>query len=139
MLDYLAQFGVGFAIALSGVLLPGPLLAYVSIETLERGFKTGPLAALGHFTVEIAILILAVAGLISLLEHPAFATTIQITAGTLLILLGIYLILKLRKTDKPNLTPTKTNYTPFIEGILFSSIFNPSVILWWITIGLAHY
>ncbi|RZN61410.1 MAG: hypothetical protein EF811_05175 [Methanonatronarchaeia archaeon] len=137
MIEVLMQFAVGFAIALSGVLLPGPLLAYVSIETLNRGFKTGPLAALGHFTVEIIILILGVLGLISLMEHPAFETTIKTIAGSLLILLGAYLLLKLKQKNTIKIEITNTNYSPFVGGILFSSIFNPSVILWWVTIGLS--
>ncbi|KXA91164.1 hypothetical protein AKJ63_01845 [candidate division MSBL1 archaeon SCGC-AAA259D18] len=137
MLELLFQLSVGFSIALSGVLIPGPLLAFISIKTLDSGPKTGTLAATGHIIVELGILSLVTFGLGSLLKNEIFTQAIGTFGGLLLLGLGPIIILKSRDTPKSTQDIAGKKLSPLIGGILFSTIFNPSVTLWWMTVGLA--
>ncbi len=55
--------GISFMLALSGVLMPGPLLTIAIGESLRRGFVTGPLLILGHGLLELALILTIVDGL----------------------------------------------------------------------------
>ena len=47
MTEAAAQLGVGFVIALSAVLLPGPLLAFIILKSSLGKARAGPLVATG--------------------------------------------------------------------------------------------
>lgn len=137
MLELLLQFSIGFTIALSGVLFPGPLLAFITMKTLDSGPKTGTLAAIGHIIVEIGIISAIAFGLGSLLKSHTFTLSIGSIGGILLLGLGVTMLSKIRNQKSRPEDITGTNHNPLTGGILFSTIFNPSVALWWMTIGLA--
>lgn len=136
MLELLFQLSVGFLIGLSGVLLPGPLLAFISMKTLHSGPKTGTLAATGHIIVELGILSLVAFGLGSLLINETFRQAIGTLGGLLLLGLGSIIIAKSKNTPEPTQDIAGISYHPLIGGILYSTIFNPSVAIWWISVGL---
>lgn len=137
MLDLLFQMSVGFTIALSGVLIPGPLLAFITMKTLDSGPTTGILAAIGHILVELGILTLAAFGLGTLLKSQLFAHAIGGIGGILLLGLGILILLKSRAPPSSSQDVAGRKHHPLVGGVLFSTIFNPSVALWWMTVGLA--
>lgn len=136
MWKLLIQFGVGFSIALSGVLLPGPLLAFISMKTLDSGAKTGTLAAIGHVFVELGILSLAALGLRSLLKSDLFTNAIGSIGGVMLLGLGIIILSKSRDPPKSSDEIMGKDHNPLLGGVLFSTVFNPSVTVWWMTVGL---
>ncbi len=137
MWKLLIQFGVGFSIALSGVLFPGPLLAFVSMKTLDSGAKTGLLAALGHILVELGILFLAAFGLKTLLQSGFLERIIGSVGGILLLGLGIIILSKSRNPPESSDEVMGKDHNPIVGGILYSTILNPAVALWWMTVGLA--
>lgn len=137
MLELAFQFGVGFAIALSGVLIPGPLLAFITMKTLDSGPKTGSLAATGHIIVELGILSLIAFGLGSLLESQLFTQSIGSIGGILLLGLGGLILSKSRGSPSADQDVAGRKHHPLTGGIFFSTIFNPSVALWWMTVGIA--
>lgn len=53
MTNYWYIFIVSFTIALSGAMMPGPLLTAVISESMKHGRKTGPLIILGHAILEV--------------------------------------------------------------------------------------
>lgn len=138
MIELLTQLVVGFTIALSGVLLPGPLMAFTTASSLDRGPAAGPLAALGHVSVELTLLVLAGIGLRALLQGDLFMTVTGTVGGILLGLFGISLISRLFRSRTASSSVSR-DYHPFVGGMLFSSLLNPSVILWWMTVGLATF
>lgn len=137
MYELLFQLSVGFAVALSGALIPGPLLAFITMKTLDSGPRTGTLAASGHILVELGILSLVAFGLGSVLRSHLFTLSIGGLGGVALIGMGA---LTLKKSARPpsasGEAPTGGHH-PVVGGILFSTVFNPSVGLWWMTVGLA--
>ena len=60
-LALLTIFGSSFVIALSGALMPGPVLTVTVSESARRGAKAGPLMIFGHGILELA-LVLALLG-----------------------------------------------------------------------------
>ena len=71
MIAEVSQFAVGFIVALSGTLIPGPLLIYILAKaSVSRGAWTGFCASVGHVLVEIPIISLIVLGLHLVLQNP---------------------------------------------------------------------
>jgi len=136
-LETVFQFGIGFIIALSGVLIPGPLLVYVISGTMKRGAKVGTLAAVGHCLFEVVIISLILLGLGFILQNPISQTIIGGVGGGLLLVYGVINISKVQNSKGLNLNMVDVKYNSVLGGIIFSSILNPSVILWWSTIGVA--
>ncbi|MBS3815301.1 MAG: LysE family transporter [Hadesarchaea archaeon] len=136
MLESFVQLGVGFSVALSGALIPGPLLAFVAMKTLESGARTGTLAAIGHIIVELLLLALMAFGLRFILKSQFFMKTMGLVGGVLLFIVGVLIISKIRDVSSPQENVPGIKHHPLTGGVLFSTIFNPSVVLWWITVGL---
>jgi len=131
----LVQFPIGFIVALSGVLIPGPLLAFIMARTSSFGPKTGTFAASGHILVEFGLLALIALGFGVILGNPLFQSAIGAVGGVSLLALALMSFIKLKAIRWPQRVATE--YHPLPGGVLFSTIFNPTVILWWATIGTA--
>jgi threonine/homoserine/homoserine lactone efflux protein len=139
MTELIFIFIGAFIVALSGALVPGPLLTVTIAESLKKGFKAGPLIIAGHALLEILLIIAILMGFKKFLTLPAVIIVIFFTGGVMLIYMGIKL-LKEKNTDmqeenKTKLKKYKSN--PVIKGI-FVSLANPYWIIWWITIGLGY-
>jgi threonine/homoserine/homoserine lactone efflux protein len=134
MFQALVQLPIGFFIALSGALIPGPLLSYTVAKSSTYGARTGPLAVSGHILVELAVLSLLALGLGVVLQSRAFQVGVGLVGGSLLVVLGVFSISKLKRNSRGTVI---TKYHPLAGGIMFSTILNPTVILWWATVGLA--
>ena len=59
-----------FIVALSGALMPGPLLTLTVGEAARRGFWAGPLIIVGHALLELALVLLILAGVGVWLHRP---------------------------------------------------------------------
>ncbi len=136
MFEVLIQFPIGFFIALSGALIPGPLLTYTIAKSSTYGARTGPLAVAGHVLVELAVLSLIALGLGVVLWSQAFQVGLGLIGGALLVVIGALSISKLTQSPDPK-GMVVTKYHPLLGGVMFSTILNPTVIIWWATIGLA--
>jgi threonine/homoserine/homoserine lactone efflux protein len=134
MFEVLIQFPIGFFIALSGALIPGPLLAFVVAKSSTHGARTGPLAVSGHILVELAVLSLIALGLGVVLQNRSFQVGVGLVGGILLVLMGTLSISKLTRNSEGAVI---THYHPVVGGVMFSTVLNPTVILWWATLGLA--
>lgn len=135
MLDVIFQFVLGYIIALSGALIPGPLLMFVISNTINYGkAETGFLAGLGHCIVEAFIILAIIFGLTSLFEYGLFQMTVNIVGGMALIIFGILNIIATKKLQIDSID-SKLSHNSVIGGILFT-VFNATIPLWWATIGL---
>lgn len=135
MLEAVIQLPIGFIVALSGALIPGPLLAFVIAKTPSSGPKTGAIAASGHIMVEFGLLALIALGMGTILKTQFFQSIVYVVGGVSLIALASMSFVELRAT---HVTPKSVaRYRPLPGGVLFSTIFNPTVTLWWATIGTA--
>jgi threonine/homoserine/homoserine lactone efflux protein len=134
MFETIIQFPIGFVVALSGALIPGPLLAFVIAKSLTRGAVTGPLAATGHMVVELGILSLLTLGLSHLIRGELFRLAVGSIGGMMLLVIGLFNLLKSETRIRK---PIGIGYHPLVGGVAFSTILNPAVPVWWATIGFA--
>ena len=140
MLELTAIFGGSFALALSGALMPGPLLTVTVSESVRTGFKAGPLLITGHALLESLLVIAIVLGLAPFLKAPLVMGIIALVGGGMLLWMGVDMVrsaggLSLKKERVSN--PSRATAHPVLIGIL-ASISNPYWTLWWATIGLGY-
>ena len=135
LLGLVIQLVLGFVIALSGALIPGPLSVFVITTVVKSGKKTtGLFAGLGHCLVEVGIIGTIVLGLTTALQSPLFQFTINIVGGIALMVFGTMNVLKGRK-EELKVEATKVSYNSLMGGVVFT-LFNATIPIWWATIGL---
>lgn len=138
-----AIFASSFIIALSGALMPGPLLAVTVRDTTRRGFIAAPLLVLGHGIVELALLALLLLGIAEWLKGEAATTFIALAGSAALLRMGIGMVREVRslrfETSAGAAIPGDSQglWRPVADGIL-ASVSNPYWSLWWATIGLGY-
>jgi threonine/homoserine/homoserine lactone efflux protein len=125
----------------SGAVMPGPMFSITVSGAAARGFKTGPLVALGHVSIELFI----VAGLFffttsmgAFLQSTAFTRPVNLIGGVVLIIMGGSMVWSIKtislqkEIEKRNSSP---GVHPYLGGIL-TSLSNPYFYIWWAAIGL---
>jgi threonine/homoserine/homoserine lactone efflux protein len=140
MFGLTAIFGGSFALALSGALMPGPLLTVTISESVRHGFKVGPLLMTGHALLEFLLVVAIMLGLGPYLKLPPVMGTIALLGGLLLIYLGVDMIrtqVRLALDHEPNDVDARYARHPIVVGVL-ASLANPYWTLWWATIGLGY-
>lgn len=129
-------FIISFTIALSGALLPGPLMTAIIAHSPRHGFKTGPLFILGHAILELVMIAAIVLGLSNFIENESILRWIAIIGAGILIFFGIKMIRSLKglKLDLEGKQKMSSKNLVFL-GITMSVV-NPFWTIWWLTIGL---
>lgn len=134
-MNYFTIFIISFSIALSGALMPGPLLATVIAESARHGFKSGPLVILGHALLEILMVFLIVFGFASFIHNDLVLRTISFLGALILIYMGVKMIFSLPRLSLENLSGYKSSSNLVLLGITMSLV-NPYWTVWWLTIGM---
>lgn len=137
MLPLLSIFFSSFIIALSGAMMPGPLLTVTISESSRRGAITGPLLITGHAILEFILIIGLLIGIEPVLKHELFFITIALTGGIIILWMawGMFRSLPILSVNREAKTGKKNNL--LLSGILLS-IANPYWIIWWATIGIGY-
>ena len=81
-------FSFSFLVALTGAMVPGPLLTYTIIKSVQsgkRGYLMGLWIITGHAILEMAIIIFLLLGFSFVLQNIIVVRTIGIAGGALLI------------------------------------------------------
>jgi threonine/homoserine/homoserine lactone efflux protein len=132
-----------FVMALSGALMPGPILTYTIVRTTQakkNGFLIGPQVVAGHAALEALIMLALVLGVTEILNSPVVIKVIGVLGGLLLVYMGIGLIREVfarrGKNSRGGGGSLVSRLNPFLAGI-FLSISNPYWWVWWIMAGSA--
>ena len=133
----LAIFTSSFLIALSGALMPGPLLTATIAESSRRGFIAGPLLIGGHAILELALVVALLLGLAPLLQRPEVFAGIALIGSAILIFMAFNMFRSLPKLSLSWDAPSKRTAHPMLNGIIMS-VANPYWSIWWATIGLGY-
>jgi threonine/homoserine/homoserine lactone efflux protein len=135
-----ALFGIAissFIVALSGALMPGPLLTTTVGESSRHGPRAGPLLMAGHAILELALVIALFLGLAPLLAERQVKAGVSIAGSAILLWLGGGMLRALPALSiQPQAAPVKRQGRLVATGILVS-LSNPYWIIWWATFGLA--
>jgi threonine/homoserine/homoserine lactone efflux protein len=126
-----------FIVALSGALMPGPLLTVTVGEAARRGFWAGPLIIVGHALLELALVILLLVGVGAWLHRPAVLGLVGVLGAGMLGWMGLALMRASRHSRLEFDPQADTGLHPILAGVLLS-LANPYWLLWWVTIGLGY-
>lgn len=126
---------LGFAIGLTGALVPGPTLIATINSSVRGGWSTGLRISAGHALVEACFFVIIILGLGSLEAVQHYSSTIAAAGGIALILFGI-LTMRGSASLIPGGKAESAVADPCIAGIL-TSISNPYFWIWWVTVGSA--
>ena len=138
MLSLWGIFLTSFIVALSGALMPGPMLTVTISQSATRGWVVGPLVVLGHGILELSLVVAIVYGLGQFLAKASVIGAIGIIGGVVLLWMGCSMLQSSRKISL--VIEGKKGAAalhPVWAGIL-SSLSNPYWTVWWATIGLSY-
>ncbi len=130
-------FATSFAIALSGALMPGPLLTITLSESSRRGFLAGPLIVLGHGILELVLVLLLLLGLAPMLKNDQVIGSVGLVGAVVLIWMAVGMIRSLPSLSLEGMSKDNKSTNPVWAGILMS-LANPYWIIWWASIGLGY-
>jgi len=133
----LTIFASSFVIALSGALMPGPLLTATINESSQRGFIAGPLLITGHAILELVLVIAFLLGLAPFFQQPAVFVVTALIGSVILFWMAFGMFRSLPALRLSWEGDHKRRSHPMISGILMS-VANPYWIIWWATIGLGY-
>lgn len=131
-------FGSAFVVALSGALMPGPLLTVTVAHSPRFGWTFGPLAILGHAILELGLISLVFLGAGPLLKSGGVQSAVGLVGGVILIWMswGMVRMARSGADIQEAEDEVKRGDRAVWLGIL-TSISNPYWTLWWATVGLA--
>ena len=133
----LTIFVSSFVIALSGAMMPGPLLTITISESSRRGFTTGPLLIAGHAILELGLVAALLLGLAPFFQKPIVFTAIALFGSVVLFWMAFSMFRSLPSLHLSLKTDLKQGNHPMMNGILMS-VANPYWVIWWATIGLGY-
>jgi len=130
-------FCTSFVIALSGALMPGPLLTVTVSESSRRGMSTGPLMIFGHGLLELALVVALISGLAPILARDDVFILISLTGGAVLLWMGVSMLRSLPGLSLDCQTTNMKSRNLVVMGIVLSAV-NPYWLIWWASIGLGY-
>jgi threonine/homoserine/homoserine lactone efflux protein len=135
----LTIFCTSFILALSGALMPGPLLTVTVSESSRRGAIVGPMMIFGHSLLELTLVVALLSGLAPLLVRDDVFIMISLIGGAILLWMGTSMLRSLPQLTlggQADLHGRKSRNL-VLTGILLS-VANPYWLLWWASIGLGY-
>jgi threonine/homoserine/homoserine lactone efflux protein len=153
MLELAAIAGASVTAALSGALMPGPVLAVTIAGARRHGFWYGPRVVLGHALVEVPVVVALMLGLKRYVEEPSVLGTIAGIGAAAMVWMSVGMVRQaLRFSDEEGPgesgTPRDASATPDegdaedqglggIRAGAITSAANPYWYVWWATMGAA--
>lgn len=137
MLALITIFCTSFVIALSGAMMPGPLLTATISETSRQGFKAGPLLILGHGILELLLILALILGLAPFIQRrEVFIFTAFV--GTIILVWMAIDMLRSRHSLHIDWGKKSAGSNHLIMTGILLSIANPYWTIWWASIGLGY-
>ena len=140
MLELVGIFFGSLVLALSGALMPGPLLTVTVSESARIGLRAGPLLITGHAVLELLLVVALILGLGPVLKDSLVMGIVALVGGGMLVWMGIGMIRSSAEASLNNAEGAKESKKgphPVFVGLL-ASLANPYWTLWWATVGLGY-
>lgn len=134
---FVTLFVTSFIVALSGAVMPGPLLTVTISESPRRGMATGPLLIAGHAVLELALVMALIMGLAPLLQLEPVFIVIALAGSAVLLWMGIGMLRSLPSMSLITGEAHLASKNLIVSGIVMSLV-NPYWSIWWATIGLGY-
>jgi len=137
MLPLITIFCTSFIIALSGAMMPGPLLTATISETSRQGFKAGPLLILGHGILELLLVLALILGLAPFIQRQEVFIFTAFAGAIILVWMAVGMLRTLHNLHIDWEKKSAGSNHLIMTGILLS-IANPYWTIWWASIGLGY-
>ena len=137
MTNLVTIFGTSFIIALSGALMPGPLLTITISESSRRGVWTGPQLIAGHAILEFMMVIILILGVGPFLQSDKSFILISLSGTAVMLWMAVDMFKSLPVITLFSAADQHSFTHPFIAGFVMS-LLNPYWIIWWAAIGLGY-
>ncbi|WP_319522403.1 LysE family transporter [uncultured Desulfosarcina sp.] len=134
---FITLFVTSFIVALSGAVMPGPLLTVTISESPRRGMMTGPLLIVGHAVLELALVLALLMGLAPVLKMKPVFIVIALAGSAVLLWMGVGMLKSLPTMVLTTADDNARGNNLILSGILMS-LANPYWSIWWATIGLGY-
>jgi threonine/homoserine/homoserine lactone efflux protein len=134
----LTIFFSSFLIALSGALMPGPLLSVTITESSRRGALAGPLMIVGHGILELGVVAALLSGLAPLLLRDDVFVAISLGGGIILMWMAYSMIRQVPTLCLQGEAKGQERRKNLITAGIVLSAANPYFILWWATVGFGY-
>jgi threonine/homoserine/homoserine lactone efflux protein len=134
---FITLFVTSFIVALSGAVMPGPLLTVTISESPRRGIMTGPLLIVGHAVLELALVLALLMGLAPVLKMKPVFIVIALAGSAVLLWMGVGMLKSLPTMVLTTAGDNAEGNNLILSGILMS-LANPYWSIWWATIGLGY-
>jgi len=140
MLRTASLFATSFMVALSGAMMPGPLLVMAIARAAEDGFWTAPMLMLGHAIAELATVILLVKGAGRFLKRPRVFGVIAVLGAAFLLYMayGTFTYGGAGPGFTGDGTAAAGTRLPDPVSGMVLSLTNPYWTMWWVTIGTTY-
>ncbi len=133
-------FVTAFVTALSGALMPGPVLFVTVRHSAAGGRAAGPLVVTGHAVVEVPLMLAIVFGLGTVLRTDVFTGAVGLTGGAVLLVMSWGMLRGLPDLRLPDLQAGRRADGPSAFSVVaagaLTSLSNPYFLIWWATVGL---
>jgi len=138
-MSFVPLFVSAFIVALSGALMPGPMLAVTLGHSPRYGWKFGPLVVLGHGILELGLVLLVFLGAGPLLKAESVQGWVGLAGGVILVWMGkgMFTVARSGSSEVSVGSDDQGGKRAIVLGAL-TSISNPYWTLWWATVGLAY-
>lgn len=135
----LTIFCTSFVLALSGALMPGPLLTVTVSESSRRGALVGPMMIFGHSLLELALVVALISGLAPFLIRDDVFIFISLAGGAVLLWMGTTMLRALPQLSLDGQADSdgRRSRNLVLTGIVLSAA-NPYWLIWWVSIGLGY-
>lgn len=130
-------FSTSFILALSGALMPGPVLTVTVSESTRRGVVAGPLMIFGHGLLELTLVIALLAGLAPFFTRDDVFVVVSLLGGIILLWMACSMIKELPTLQLHGVDNKEETRNLVLAGILLS-LSNPYWFIWWATIGIGY-
>ena len=124
----------GLLFGLIFIFAVGPSFFLLIQNSVEYGFKRGALIAVGISLSDILFVSLTLVGMSSIISDPAHAQLLSIIAAIILVIFGIYYFIRKPKIKHEEIINGRGALRFIFKGFLIN-IFNPTIILFWITMS----
>lgn len=137
MLNLAAIFCSSFIIALSGAMMPGPLLTVTISESARRGATAGPQIIAGHAVLEFFMIVVLLMGLGPLLQSDRSFVIIALAGASVMLWMAAGMFRSLPVITLPSAAGHGAGLHPVFSGFIMS-LANPYWVIWWAAIGLGY-
>ena len=123
--------GVVFGLALAAP--PGPMNAIIAEETVLRGWLAGLIAGLGAMVADLCFFLLALAGVIAIVQKFPLLQGTMVAVGGLLML---YFAYGAARDASAMLSTTDLGESKGFQKAFVLALTNPYQVLFWLTVGV---